>query len=218
MDKNQTDETEKKEKRYDTSILKKKYEESPFIAEDRFKIPIKKKGIKMDTAGPLAIMDTSTGEMKEVSEIRRITEVDGEQFVKLYTAHLGAFFDLKPGTHKLVYALLDELGKSRYANGDTIYINYDQIVRYYDKVSAKAPAKSTYMLALAELTEKGFVAPSKDRNLWFINPALFFNGNRVRFVNEFRKKKVSNQQKLEAEGQQNWLEDQRENGGGDESG
>lgn len=55
---------------------------------------------------------------------------------------------------------------------------------------------------MAELTEKKFVAPSTDMNLWFINPAIFFNGDRIRFVTELRRRKVSAQERLEAEGQQ----------------
>ena len=54
---------------------------------------------------------------------------------------------------------------------------------------------------MTELTEKGFVAPSVDTNLWFVNPAIFFNGDRVRFVTELQRKRKSRMQELEAAGQ-----------------
>ena len=61
---------------------------------------------------------------------------------------------------------------------------------------------------MAEMVEKGFVAPSVDMNLWFINPTIFFNGDRIRFVNEYvRVKRSRTQQELEAAGQQSLFND-----------
>lgn len=187
--------------KYNTSVLRKKYEESPFTADGRFQVPIRKKGERLDTAGPLALVDGQTGEVQDVAEIRRVKAVDSERFVKLFVGQLHAFFDLKPGTVKLMTALIDELSQRRYMNGDQIYLNYKSVHDYFKKNGAKAPAKSTYMTALAELAEKGFIAPSVDTNLWFINPAIFFNGDRIRFVTEIRRKR-SKQEKLEEQGQQ----------------
>lgn len=192
---------EKEKSKYDTSVLQKKYEESPFMAEGRFQVPIRNKSEKLDTAGPLALMDTQTGEVQDVAEVRRVRNVDSERFVKLFVGQLHVFFDLKPGTVKLVTALIDELSQTRYMNGDQIYLNYNSVKKYFSKNGAKAPARTTYLTALAELVEKGFVAPSVDANLFFINPAIFFNGDRVRFVTEIRRKR-SKQEKLEDLGQQ----------------
>jgi hypothetical protein len=99
-------------------------------------------------------------------------------------------------------ALIDELSQARYMNGDQIYLNYNSVRGYFERHGAKPLAKTTYMTALAELVEKGFVAPSTNPNLFFINPAIFFNGDRIRFVTEIRRKKVSSQERLEAAGQQ----------------
>lgn len=188
-------------KRYNTDVLKTKYSESPFTADGRFQVPIRSKGERMDTAGPLALVDGHTGEMQDVAEIRRVKAVDSERFVKLFVGQLHAFFDLKPGSIKLMTALIDELSQSRYMNGDQIYLNYQSVREYFERNGAKAPAKTTYMTALAELVEKGFVAPSVNQNLYFINPAIFFNGDRIRFVTEIRRKR-SKQEKLEDAGQQ----------------
>lgn len=54
---------------------------------------------------------------------------------------------------------------------------------------------------MEELIGKGFVAPSTNAPLYFINPAIFFNGDRVRFVTEIRRKKLSAQERLEQAGQ-----------------
>lgn len=187
--------------KYNTSVLQTKYEESPFIQDGRFQVPIRNRSEKLDTAGPLALMDTKTGELQDVAEVRRVRTVDSERFVKLFVGQLHAFFDLKPGTVKLMTALIDEISQTRYMNGDQIYLNYNSVKKYFEKHGAKPPARTTFLTALAELVEKGFVAPSTDTNLYFINPAIFFNGDRIRFVTEIRRKK-SKREALEDAGQQ----------------
>ena len=185
-----------------SSILKTKYRENPFVTEGRFSIPMRHKSEVVETAGPLQIIASETGEVMDVAEIRKRKVVDTERFVKLFVGQLHAFFDLKPGTVKLLTALIDELSQARYMNGDTIYLNYNRVQEYFEKRRTKPPAKATFFSAMAEMTEKGFVAPSVDTNLWFVNPAIFFNGDRVRFVTELRRKRVSAAQKLEEAGQQ----------------
>lgn len=186
---------------YDTSVLKKKYEDNPFIADGRFHVPTRAKHTRLDTAGPLALTDSKTGETVDVAEVRRVREVDSDRFVKLFVSQLNVFFELKPGTLKLMTALIDELSQAKYANGDLIYVNYNQVRRYFDRHESKMMARSTFMLSLTELVEKGFIAPSTLPNLWYINPAIFFNGDRIRFITEIRKKKVSAAEALEAKGQ-----------------
>lgn len=185
-----------------SGILKTKYKENPFVEGTSFTVPIRSRSEVLDTAGPLQVTATQTGETLEVAQIRRVKNVDTESFVKLYVAHLDAFFDLKPGTVRLLMALLDELSNAKNAHGDTIYLNYGRVRDYFQDRDAKPPAKATFFSALAELTENGVVAPSVDTNLWFINPAIFFNGDRIRFVTELRRKRASKMEQLEDAGQQ----------------
>jgi hypothetical protein len=180
--------------------LQKKYEQNPFVEGNVFKVPMKQRSERLETAGPMAVI-SSDGEVMETAEIRRKKVVDSDRFVKLFVAHLDAFFDLKPGTMKLMAAILDELSQTKNIHGDTIYLNYKRVSGYFEKRNAKPPAKGTFFSAMTEMTEKGFVAPSVDVNLWFINPAIFFNGDRIRFVTELRRKKVSQQELLEERGQ-----------------
>lgn len=184
------------------SILRKKYKENPFVQDGTFSVPMRSKTDVLETAGPMVLTDSTTGEAMDVAEIRRRKTVDTDKFVKLFVSHLHAFFDLKPGTIKLMTALIDELSQARYMNGDTIYLNYARVVEYFERHQTKPPAKGTFFSAMAEMTEKGFVAPSVDQNLWFVNPAIFFNGDRVKFVTELRRKRTSKTEQLEAEGQQ----------------
>lgn len=185
------------------SPLKIRHRTNPFVNDDgNGLIVYKKKGETLETTGPLVVSDSQTGEVYSTAQIRQTKIVDGERFVKLFVRHLDAFFDLKPGTVKLLMALIEELSQARYAHGDTIYLNYNKVVEFFQSKGTKPPAKGTFFSAMAELTEKKIVAPSVDVNLWFVNPAVFFNGDRVRFVTELRRKKLTETEKLEADGQQ----------------
>lgn len=186
-----------------SSPLKTRYKTNPFIKDDGQGLVVyKRSGETLETAGPLIVSDSHTGEVYSAATIRQTKLVDGEKFVKIFVRHIDALFDLKPGTVKLLMALLEELSQARYAHGDTIYLNYGKVVEFFENRGVKPPAKGTFFSSMAEMTEKKIVAPSVDLNLWFVNPAVFFNGDRVKFVTELRRKKMTETEKLEAEGQQ----------------
>lgn len=55
-------------------------------------------------------------------------------------------------------------------------------------------SEKTFQRGLKELLVKKFLAPKDGVSFW-INPALFFKGDRVLFVRELRRKKESEEQK-----------------------
>jgi hypothetical protein len=181
------------------SVLKHKYEENPFATEDGFRIPVKNKSEVIQTDGPAAV--TVGEEQIAVAQIRRIRTVDSDPFVKVFVAELDRFFDLTPTALRIVTVLLQDIGKVRVGDGDQVYINEKSIGATLEAHGLTAPSSATYYRAMEELILKGFIAPSVNAPLYFINPAIFFNGDRVRFVTEIRKKKLSAQEKLEAAGQ-----------------
>lgn len=189
------------------SILRQKYKENPFMRPDGSGIVVyQSRTAKVETAGPLAITETATGQAISVAQVRRVELVDSDKFVKLYVANLDAFFDLKPGTIRVMTAVLSEVADARNAHGDTIYLNYGRVKEYFEAKGTKPPARPTFFSAMAEMVEKGFLAPSVDTNLWFINPTIFFNGDRIRFVNEYVRVKRASGESLEDAGQRAMLE------------
>jgi hypothetical protein len=52
-------------------------------------------------------------------------------------------------------------------------------------------SERTFNRGLRELMEKQFIAP-KTPNLFWVNPALFFKGDRVMFVKEYRRRSKRN--------------------------
>ena len=69
--------------------------------------------------------------------------------------------------------------------------------------------EDTFKKGLRELLDKGFLAPKSPTSYW-TNPALFFKGDRVMFIKEYRRRKASADQEarneLEARGQQRLAE------------
>lgn len=182
------------------SLLKQRYDENPFATEEGFRIPTKRKNEVIQTDGPVGI---SVGdEQIAVAQIRRIKTVDSDPFVKLFTAELDRFFDLTPTALRIVTVLIQDIGKIRLGQGDQVYLTEKSLGETLQSHGLKAPSSATYYRAMEELILKGFIAPSSNAPLYYINPSVFFNGDRVRFVTELRRKKTSKLEKLEAEGQQ----------------
>ena len=137
----------------------------------------------MTAKGGKAIIDTTTGEVEDVAEIVSVHRVDNEQFVKIFTSNLKQFFNLKPTTYRMVQVLLHQLGRAR--DRDTVYLNVSVAEQYFISTDQN-PISSILLQRHARTHPKGFIAESTNPNLYWINPALFFNGDRVRFVKEYR--------------------------------
>ena len=168
------------------SLLRQKYAENPFL--NGFSVPSKMKGVKLQTSTPATLQ--VDGEDLKVAEIRRIYEVDAEQFVKIYVGQINSFYSLKPSTLRILTVVLKEISKVQNINGDQIYLNYETVRDIFVDQTSDSPSQSSFFRSMTELVEKGFVAPSTKPNLWFINPAIFFNGDRIKLVTEIRRKKV----------------------------
>lgn len=182
------------------SVLKTRYSENPFATEDGFKIPIRNKSEVIQTDGPASV---NVGDEKiAVAQIRKITTVDSEHFVKLFTDQLDRFFDLTPTTLRIVTVLLQNIGQMRLGDGDLVYLTEKNIGDALRQHGLKPPSSASYYRALEELITKGFIAPSEDHPLYYINPAIFFNGDRIRFVREIRRKRMTKAEELESAGQE----------------
>lgn len=48
-------------------------------------------------------------------------------------------------------------------------------------------SRASFHRTLSELIQKGFLAESTRPNMFWFNPNLFFNGNRLSFIYEYRK-------------------------------
>lgn len=128
---------------------------------------------------------TPEGESVAHSGIHVVRHVDETEFVKLYTSNVKAIFDLKPTSLKVLQYLMIKLQET--PNADAIYLAWIGAEEYFSEENVKMSRRS-FSRALLEMIEKGFIAESTQPNMFWFNPHLFFNGNRMAFIQEYRKK------------------------------
>lgn len=159
----------------------KRYEDNPFVkAESEYTRAKKRTVVK----GGKAIIDQETGEYENTAEITTVRTVDAEQFIKIYPAYAGRIFSLKPSTQKIFGVVLNELQDN--PKGDKILLNEKIIISHLEQMGEKAPSKSAIYTSLAEMCAKNILARCElDKNLYFINLNIFFNGDRIKFVEEW---------------------------------
>jgi predicted transcriptional regulator len=155
-----------------------KYDVNPFI--DR--LVVKTRGRKVTVARGSTLVDLQTGEIQGMTEIAQVVEVDEGQFVKLFTKDLAFWFDLNKSALRVFGALLVTVQKESIGR-DLVFFDYTN-----DQTKEFGMSKQTFYRGVEELMEKGFIARHRSPGWYFINPAMFFNGNRARFVKEYRKK------------------------------
>ena len=136
----------------------------------------------MTAKGGKAIIDTTTGEVEDVAEIVSVHRVDNEQFVKIFFKP-EAIFQPEAPTYRMVQVLLHQLGRAR--DRDTVYLNVSVAEQYFISTDQNPISKASYYNAMRELIQKGFIAESTSEPLLDKSRAVF-NGDRVRFVKEYR--------------------------------
>lgn len=150
--------------------------------------------------GKQAVISSETGEVLEDSlAVARVKHVDADQFVKLYTQHLWVFFDLGKAAQRVAEFVLKQVGTRAIGRGEVL-LTFQEYETYYK--SRTGGTRPTFMRGLQELAAKNVIAKSPVSHVWWINPALCFNGDRARFITEIRRKKVNKQAALEDAGQQ----------------
>lgn len=131
----------------------------------------------------LVVVNTSTGDETGTAVVCRVFEVDTDRFVKVFANHLKVFFDLSLTGIKLLQVIMYEMGRE--PNNDYVYLSASSVVDHLKKTGRKYSSASYYR-ARDELLVKGFIAESVRTHIYWINPALFWNGDRVKFITELR--------------------------------
>lgn len=148
-------------------------------------------GLKRD------LTDTDTGEVTAAAVIHTIEERDDAEFVKVFAAGIAGSYELTKTAQKTFQAVLDEYQRTPMARGfaDTIYLAWmDGGLSGRDV----GMSEKTFQRGLKELLMKGFLAPRSPSAFW-VNPSLFFKGDRVLFLKEYRRKVSSEDQRKREE-------------------
>lgn len=130
-------------------------------------------------------MDTETGELSGIAAIYTIEERDDADFVKVFADGVKASFSLTTTAARVFQVVLGvyEATPMRGGYADSIYLAW-----FDGGLAGRDVGMSdrTFQNGLKELLEKGFLSP-KAPNLFWINPTMFFKGDRVAFVKEYRR-------------------------------
>ena len=145
------------------------------------------------TARVNEITDSETGEIMQRTVVHHVVEKDEAEFVKVFSDGVKAAFDLDAAAAKVFTSILKVYQETPMRGGyaDTIYLAW-----FNDGLNGHAIGikERTFQRGLKELLSKGFLAPKLPNEYW-VNPALFFKGDRVIFMKEYRRKRVLNDQK-----------------------
>lgn len=155
-------------------------------------------GLKRD------LTDSSTGEVTAVATIHTIEDKDDAEFVKVFGAGIKAIYDLTRTATRVFQTVLEVYQAEPMSKGfaDSVYLAW-----FDGGLSGRDVGMSddTFQRGMKELLTKGFLSP-RGPNVFWVNPSLFFKGDRVLFLREYRRKVGSEDQRkrdeLERRGQQ----------------
>ncbi|MBO0953253.1 replication/maintenance protein RepL [Fibrella forsythiae] len=151
---------------------------NPFL--DNLMLDTKRKLVATANPKDKIVIDQMTGQMDDTMFIGIRKEVDGEQFVKIFINELSGMFELsKVGSAVFSYVLKTMDFSDRITFDLT---ECQKLTGYKSRVSVLA--------GLTELLEKHFLARGHLANVYFINPAVAYKGDRLLLLTEYRRKGV----------------------------
>ncbi|ELQ6230054.1 hypothetical protein R2311_002878 [Cronobacter dublinensis] len=166
---------------------------NPFCFETEIKIETRKKNLTVSRGTEL--IERKDTSKTYFANIVHTQEVDKEEFIKLYTSQIKAYFDLTKTAYKVFFIFLriyqDAIGK------DHFYLSCKKAMSLAEKIDHFVLSESIFYRGIKELIEKRIIAKTNEKNWYFINPAIVFNGDRARFVSEIIKKKETMEEQTE---------------------
>ena len=142
------------------------------------------------------LVNSATGEITGVAAIHQIEERDDAEFVKVFAAGVAATYELTKTAQRVFQVVLDQYQRTPMSRG---YADSVELFWFGSGINGRDAGMSerTWMRGLKELLEKRFLYPKTTSSYW-TNPALFFKGDRVLFIKEYRRRKPMEQEKLES--------------------
>lgn len=121
----------------------------------------------------------SEGELVGHTSFIQQIEVDEQKFTKIYLSQFSSFFELNSQSIKVFGYIMTKLIPKQ----DFFYFDLEECLNYTDY---KSP-QSVYN-GLSGLISSSIIARGKKDYLYYINPMVFFNGDRVTFAKTYVKK------------------------------
>ena len=115
------------------------------------------------------------------SAFYRETEVEPAQFAKIFLGGLLNFWDISPRGIRVFTYIIKQLR----AGKDNFYFSTDECMKF-----TEYKTRGLVTSGLAELLGAGLIARSTDSIIYFLNPSILFNGNRLTFAKTYVKRQI----------------------------
>lgn len=165
-----------------------RHETNPFL--ENMVVPRKGRQVRLSRLGKddNVLVNQKTGEVLG-THVTTYKAVDGEQFVKLFTANIGLAFDLTSAGIKAFTLLMWTVQNNALAK-DEVMLDAVTLERFLrDQDGKKQLSLTTFRRGLAELTGAQIIAKTVRHGIYFINPNFVFNGDRIAFTTVIESKK-----------------------------
>lgn len=170
-----------------------KYETNPFLekaiqAVESGVVRKYKSASNYEQRAVLQAVDPKTGEVLGHTSFIRQIEVDEEKFAKFYLSNFSAFFDLKTSAIKVFGYILTQLKPGQ----DMFLFFVKDCIKYTQYKTSKPIYEGLSYLVASEIIARG-----RADSIYFINPLIVFNGNRVTFARSYvKRKKEANKKQM----------------------
>jgi hypothetical protein len=158
--------------------MSKVYSSNPFMLE----VETKNRRVVHGTKDSMVMVSQSSGEVvAQAAGFWEAHEVDATQFVKLFVSGVKALKELSSAGSRVFEVLYlrvqSEVGK------DLVNMGFWLVDQKATPMSEK-----TYIRGLGELIAKGFLALTPSAGAYWLNPSFVWNGDRLAFVKEYRRR------------------------------
>lgn len=135
----------------------------------------------------MGLVNRETGEVLDDQVCITLRQkIDAESFIKFYGNGLAAVFNLSKRAQEVLSYLLKSYNEEDLSGtNDLVYFSFTEAERQgYNR------QRQTWRSAMNELIYQEFMVPATKGTDWFwINPTLFYRGDRLVIVNQFIKSK-----------------------------
>jgi len=159
-----------------------KNRDNPFVEKAISDIRIIKKTqvVKARDKSEISMIVSDEGEIEGYTQFLKFVEVDEEKFAKVYLSQFEAFWELSKPAIRVFSYILSKLKPSQ-----------DKFEFFIDECKSHTKYNSTQPIynGLVALCESNIIARGYNENVYFVNPLIVFNGDRVTFARTYIKKK-----------------------------
>jgi hypothetical protein len=155
--------------------------ENPFLEDTVQHIEKGTKTLLFGQKNPDLIVDNE-GSVKGHSLFARKMTVDKAKFMKIFMTGLSNWFDLSKAGIKMFAYVANQVEPNR----DTFMFDLENCKKFTGYAG-----KNSIFSGLAELVDNHFIARGPNPFVYYINPTIFFNGDRLTFVEQYEVEKTS---------------------------